>query len=190
MECYNKWSNKSKSFQKNHDIILAYSKSDNYIFNAVYGDFSDATKKSRQKGYHINYKDNYLLVYDDSKPKAIKLINSGKFDKVYYENGNPGVLMSDFWTDIKYLASASKERNGYSTQKPISISQRIIKSSSNPGDVVLDPFAGSGTTLDAAQSLGRKWIGIEKNKDAIPIIENRLKDNHGMLVQYEVIHGN
>ena len=63
---------------------------------------------------------------------------------------------------------------------------RIIKASSNQGDTVLDPFAGSGTTLDAAESLGRKWIGIDIGDEAIEIIQTRLRDRHGLMLEYEL----
>ena len=61
------------------------------------------------------------------------------------------------------------------------------KASSNQGDVVFDPFAGSGTTLDAAESLGRKWIGIDIGDEAIEIIQTRLRDRHGLMLEYELI---
>ena len=79
------------------------------------------------------------------------------------------------------------ERVGYPTQKPIKLLARIIKASSNQGDTVLDPFAGSGTTLDAAQSLGRHWIGIDQSKETVSVIQRRMEARHGMLLQYETI---
>ena len=184
--CYKKWSNNTKSFQKNHDIILYYSKCDNYTFNPIYGEFAESSKKSHDQGYFINYKKNYLLVYDKSRPKVMELIDSGKFDQIYYKDKKPGVLLSDHWTDIKPLSSASNERDGYPTQKPVKLYQRIINTSSNPGDLVLDPFTGSGTTLDAAQSLERRWIGIEINKDGVEIIKKRLDDKYGFAIEYQV----
>ena len=63
----------------------------------------------------------------------------------------------------------------------------MIKASSNQHDTVLDPFAGSGTTLDAAQSLGRQWIGIDQSEEAISVIQKRLEERHGMLLEYELI---
>ena len=63
--------------------------------------------------------------------------------------------------DIPPINSQAKERLGYPTQKPVALLERIIQASSNPGDVVLDPFCGCGTTIDAAEKLGRKWIGID-----------------------------
>lgn len=87
------------------------------------------------------------------------------------------------WT-IPYAPTT--ERVGYPTQKPIELYTRIIKASSNAGDVVLDPFCGSGTTLDAAECLGRKWIGIDQSEQAIDTTEKRLRKQHGLLIEYEV----
>ena len=87
-----------------------------------------------------------------------------------------GVAPSDIWTDIPPLSSHSKERLGYPTQKPVALLERIISSSSNEGDVVLDPFCGCGTTVHAAEKLGRQWIGIDITHLAISLIERRLRD--------------
>ena len=79
------------------------------------------------------------------------------------------------WSDIKMLvASGKKERHLYPTQKPIALLERIIKSSSNEGDVVFDCFAGSGTTLAAARKLNRNWIGIDQSANSCDIIKKRL----------------
>lgn len=79
----------------------------------------------------------------------------------------------DVWDDIAPLNGCAKERSGYPTQKPLALLHRIISASSNPGDLVLDPFAGSGTTLIAAQQLGRRWIGIDMGDLAREFIERR-----------------
>lgn len=89
---------------------------------------------------------------------------------------------------IKRLANQAKERTGYSTQKPKRLYQFFIKASSNKGDLIFDPFCGSGTTLDAAESLGRRWIGIDQNPESIQITDNRMKENYSFLCQYEVVH--
>ncbi|MGB3408863.1 MAG: DNA methyltransferase, partial [Jannaschia sp.] len=83
---------------------------------------------------------------------------------------------SDVWTDISRLNQMAKERLGYPTQKPQALLERIISASSNPGDIVLDPFCGCGTTVHAAQALNRKWIGIDVTHLAIGLIEKRLRD--------------
>ena len=87
-----------------------------------------------------------------------------------------GGVMGDIWTDIPPLNSQAKERLGYPTQKPVALLERIISASSNPGDVVLDPFCGCGTTVHAAEKLGRNWIGIDVTHLAIGLIEKRLRD--------------
>jgi hypothetical protein len=82
------------------------------------------------------------------------------------------------WTDIKSLRGGASERLGYPTQKPVALLERIIQASSNPGDVVLDPFCGCGTTVDAAEKLGRQWIGIDITQVAMTTIKKRLLDTY------------
>lgn len=96
-----------------------------------------------------------------------------------YLDEQPGKPLSDVWTDIAPINSRAAERLGYPTQKPLALLERIIKSSTNPGDVVLDPFCGCGTTVDAAQRLGRKWIGIDITHLAIDVITKRLLHMYG-----------
>ena len=84
--------------------------------------------------------------------------------------------MMDFWDDIPPLSALHTERLGYPTQKPMALLKRIINASSNPGDVVLDPFCGCGTTITAAQKLGRQWIGIDVTPIATTLIQKRLFD--------------
>ena len=73
----------------------------------------------------------------------------------------PGRIYDNVWVDINPINSQAAERLGYPTQKPLALLERIVKASSNPGDVVLDPFCGCGTAIAAAQELERKWIGID-----------------------------
>ena len=87
-----------------------------------------------------------------------------------------GVSIQDVITDIKAIASQAKERLGYPTQKPVALLERILAASSNPGDVVLDPFCGCGTTLHAAARMDRKWIGIDITHLAIALIRRRLNE--------------
>jgi site-specific DNA-methyltransferase (adenine-specific) len=95
--------------------------------------------------------------------------------KRYVDEGE-GVPVQDIITDIGPISSQAQERLGYPTQKPLALLERIIEASSNPGDVVLDPFCGCGTAVHAAQKLGRQWIGIDVTHLAISLIEKRLKD--------------
>ncbi len=85
-----------------------------------------------------------------------------------------GRTITNCWTDIPQAAGS--EALGYPTQKPVALLERIITASSNPGDVVLDPFCGCGTSIHAAQKLDRRWIGIDVTHLAISLIEKRLKD--------------
>lgn len=87
----------------------------------------------------------------------------------------PGVQAQSIWPDIQPLTTHAKERLGYPTQKPVALLERIIAASSNPGDLVLDPFCGCGTTVHAAEKLGRRWIGIDITHLAIGLIERRLR---------------
>jgi len=104
-----------------------------------------------------------------------------------YANENPGVPVQDIIRDIKPLSSQAAERLEYPTQKPEALLERIISVSSNPGDVVLDPFCGCGTTIAAAQSLGRRWVGIDVTHLAINLIRNRLRESYGETVKFDVV---
>ena len=98
-----------------------------------------------------------------------------------YLDEMPGVPLQDQWTDIKPLQSRSKERIGYPTQKPLALLERIIKASSNEGDMVLDPFCGCATACVAAENLGRKWVGIDLSPKAIELVNVRLRAAMGGL---------
>ena len=87
-----------------------------------------------------------------------------------------GMAVPDVWVDISPISAQARERLGYPTQKPLELLERIITASSNEGDLVLDPFCGCGTTIHAAQKLGRNWIGIDITHLAISLIEKRLRD--------------
>ncbi len=105
---------------------------------------------------------------------------------VFSKNGIPsikryldevsGEYMQDMWSDLPELNSQAAERLGYPTQKPLALLERIIQASSNPGDLVLDPFCGCGTAVVAAQKLGRQWIGIDITHVAITVMKRRLID--------------
>lgn len=104
--------------------------------------------------------------YPDSKDKRPQLKR--------YLDEQEGVVLGNVWTDISPINSRASERLGFPTQKPLTLLERIISASSNEGDVVLDPFCGCGTTVDAAQRLGRRWIGIDVTYIAIDLIAKRL----------------
>ena len=99
-----------------------------------------------------------------------------------YLHESPGVRLQDIVTDIGPV-TRGQERLGYPTQKPLALLERIIKASSNPGDMVLDPFCGCATTLVAAESLGREWAGIDLSPMAVKLVDQRLRDQHGVFGQ-------
>ena len=96
--------------------------------------------------------------------------------------------MGNLWLDIFPINSQVRERLGYPTQRPLTLLERIIKASSHPGDPVLDPFCGCGTTIDAAEKLGRKWIGIDITQLATSLIKNRLRDTYGDKIAIITVH--
>ena len=123
---------------------------------------------------HINTLIKTVDVIKITRRARINGRRRGERSRTYLDE-NKGIICNTLWISQNIvLSDFSKERNGYPTQKPLKLLERIIKASSNQGDVVLDPFCGSGTTLRAAKTLGRKYIGIDQNPEAIRITENRL----------------
>ena len=120
-----------------------------------------------------------LILWPDKKEGSPRL--------KYYLSQSPGVPLSDFWEDIDLISSSSAEALGYQTQKPVALLERIISAGSNPGDLILDPFCGCGTTVAAAQKLDRRWVGIDITYLAIVLIKNRLVDAFGNQATYKVI---
>lgn len=154
---YRRWPSISKRFQRMHDSIFFYTKiSGHHTFNVEYEENSESyTKRFKGKTQIL-----------DPETGTRKLV---------LEDESKGLPRRDVW-ELSILAGSSKERLGYPTQKPLALLERIIQASSNPGDVVLDPFCGCGTALHAAQKLGRQWIGIDITHLAISLIEKRLRD--------------
>src|ERR1019366_9809490 len=107
-----------------------------------------------------------ILLKRDGTPRMDRL-------KIYLDE-TKGKPIGSNWTDIPRIPNTSGERLGYPTQKPLALLTRIIEASSNPGDVVLDPFCGCGTAVDAAQASARRWIGIDITHLAIGLIKHRL----------------
>jgi site-specific DNA-methyltransferase (adenine-specific) len=132
-----------------------------------------------------------------SKEKMNKLIAEGRIIQTKagavpaykrYLDEMPGIPLQDLWTDINPIGAQAAERLGYPTQKPEALLERIIKASSNEGDVVLDPFCGCGTAITVAERLHRRWLGIDITHIAISLIRSRLQDTFGdELAPYEVI---
>ena len=104
-----------------------------------------------------------------------------------YLDEREGTKLQNIWDDIPAINSQAQERLGYPTQKPVALLERIISASSNPGDVVLDPFCGCGTTVHAAQKLGRDWIGIDVTPLAVNLIRRRLSEAFGSDAKFQVV---
>ena len=97
-----------------------------------------------------------------------------------YLDEMPGVPIQDLWTDLPPIGSRARERVGYPTQKPLALLDRIIRASSNPGDMVLDPFCGCATTLVAADRLDREWVGIDLSEKAAELVVQRVEADQGL----------
>ena len=148
--CYRGGGVPRRNFARKHDVILRYTKSDDYTFNLQYGEYSDASKAL------VNARGGTSI---DGRERDLER----------------GAHMPDWWSDINSLQTWSPERTGYPTQKPIKLLERIIRSSSDEGDVVMDPFCGCGTTLVAAERLGRSWIGIDVEPMALSVLRDRFR---------------
>jgi len=158
---------RQRNWQQSHDIILYYTKSNRYTWNEQYQDYADNQMKR------------YNKLDDDGRMFA--LIKRRRTDgTVYYGRTYPkGKSLNDVLR-VPLLSATAHERLGYPTQKPQKLLQILISSSTNKDDVVLDPFCGSGTTLSAAQSLERNWIGIDVSKEACRIATKRLAEGESM----------
>lgn len=110
-------------------------------------------------------------------------------DSEPFIEGDRLVTVGDVWNDIDRINQAAKERLGYPTQKPLALLERIVRASTLPGDVVLDPFCGCGTAIAAAEGLGRQWIGVDITHLAIGLIKSRLRDAFGaeIVATYKVV---
>ncbi len=127
--------------------------------------------------------------YDRENRLVFPKSPDGRIRLKRYLDEQPGEKATNLWEDIPPINSQAQERLGYPTQKPEALLERIIKASSNEGDVVLDPFCGCGTTVQVAQRLNRRWIGIDITHLAIGLIKKRLSDAFGPQIRdtYEVI---
>ena len=152
---------RSTGFQREHETIFRYSKSSVPTWNTIIGEYRERSLKR------------YNQVDDDGRSYALikryRPNGEAYYGKTYPEGKKQGDVV-----DIPTLASRAKERTGYPTQKPLELYRLLIEASSNPGDWVLDPFCGCATTLDAAEQLGRNWIGIDTWDGAIREVHKRL----------------
>jgi site-specific DNA-methyltransferase (adenine-specific) len=160
---YKRWSNAKKGLLNSHQVIFFYSKTQDFKFNTIYTDYSATTNLDQ-------------ILQDRERNE------NGKSVYKRDENGNTilgkekkGVPLSDVW-EIPYLNPKAKERTGYPTQKPVLLLNQILNIATDEGDIVLDPFCGSGTTCVSAKSLKRNYIGIDISSDAVELANSRLEE--------------
>ncbi|MEZ5455860.1 MAG: site-specific DNA-methyltransferase [Lysobacteraceae bacterium] len=158
---YRRWSNSAKGLLPAHQTILFYSKTDHYKFHRIYGSYSETTNIDQ------------ILQLRARDEHGVSKYATDKSGNVIYGGDKKGVPLSDVW-EIPFLNPKARERTGYPTQKPILLLERIIEICTDAGDLVLDPFCGSGTTLVAANLLGRSSIGIDISGEAVGLAERRL----------------
>ena len=168
--CYTGPGNTPRHFKRKHDTILFYVNSETASFNAdaVRVPYSPATLARRR--------------YTEGSPGSTGITagyGDGRTYSQVQEEFGKGKVPEDWWTDIGGGGQIPRnERTGYPTQKPLALYERIILASSNPGDVVLDPFCGCATTPVAAERLGREWVGMDLWKGAFQVVQNRLAKEH------------
>ena len=158
---YHRWTAGNSHFQRMHDTIFRYTKSDEFCFNMQYKPYGKWIEKD----------------YGKTGEGGVKWRHSGgkgkRGRKVYYDpKTSKGVSLDDVW-EINRVGSTAKERVGYPTQKPEYLLERIINASSNEGDIILDPFCGSGTTCSVAKRLFRNYIGIDLLEESYKISRQR-----------------
>jgi DNA modification methylase len=160
--CYAGGGIPKNDFPRKHDVILRYSKTDRYFFSPIYRPYSPGTV---QRGR-----------------TAVK----GKYAEIGLRK--EGTPVNDWWADVPKITSPTDpEKLGYPTQKSEALLERIIRTSSNEGDTVLDPFCGCGTTIAVAQRLNRRWVGIDITHLAVTLMKYRLQDTFGDEVSFDVI---
>ncbi|MDD2283977.1 MAG: DNA methyltransferase [Paludibacter sp.] len=172
----------SKQFARNADALLFYSKAENYIWNNAYKEYSQDFIKSKfrlDKNGRL-YRDSDLGDYsaesieEFEKQGKIYITSNGKKRLIRYLDEEKGEAVSVIWDDIPEVNSMAEERVGYATQKPEALLERIIKASSNEGDLIADFFCGSGTTVAVAEKVGRKWITADLGRFSIHTTRKRM----------------
>ena len=153
----------TKKFPQKHDVIYSYTKNNEYVWNTQYKPHSAEYIKRFKKDK------NGRLYRDDVNP-------TGGGTRVIYLDEVKGDIVDSVWEDIPPVNPVAKERVGYATQKPEALLERIIKASSNEGDLVCDFFGGSGTTAAVAEKLGRRWITCDIGKPASLVMRKRFID--------------
>lgn len=150
-----------KRYSAKHDTILWDAPNGDPVFNRHAVSTLDRSARN-----------NHMKRTQNAAGEAVRTIRSNGTTYEYPAEG--GIPPDDVWDDISHLNQRDPERTGYATQKPEALLERIILGSSNEGDLVLDPFCGSGTTLAVAQRLGRRWMGIDASDAAIVVCRRRL----------------
>ena len=159
---YRRWTGKARRFQRLHDVVLFYSKSDDYVFNKLYTDYTTGSKERKEQGVLHRFK----------RGEEPHLVSVGEVDK-------KGVAENDVW-HIPFIAPSAKERTGYPTQKPLALLRRVIEASSRAGDTVLDPFCGCATACIAAEQLQREWVGVDISPKAAELVQMRMHKELGL----------
>ena len=158
---YKRWSNSRKGLLPSHQNIYFYSKTKDFKFNTILTPYSETTNIDQILQLRTRDEDN-KSVYD--------IDEHGNFK---HGKEKSGVPLSDVW-EIPYLNPKARERVGYPTQKPLPLLERIIELVTDPDDLILDPFCGSGTTCVAAKLAGRNYVGIDESRDAVELTTSRL----------------
>ncbi len=155
---------KIRQFNRKHDVIYWYSN-------------SKTTWTFNREEMRVPYKD------PNQKPRKAFDTGSAFKPENIEKMRRRGKILEDWWTGIALAVRSSKERTGYPTQKPLALLRRVIRASSNEGDMALDPFCGCATTCIAAEQLGRRWIGIDISEKAAELVQARLLKEVGLTHQ-------
>jgi len=200
----------SKTMGAVHDVILYYVGGKKSTYNKIYQEYDESYIKSHYRkvddkgrryrtdnttagglsggGYEYEW-NGVTKVWRYPEHRMQELHDKGRLyytrtgtpEYIRYLDEMPGVPLNDVWTDISPINSRAKERLGYATQKPVKLMERIVAASSNEGDIVLDPFCGCASTIEAANNLNRRWIGIDIAIHAIKrVAKVRLEDRLGL----------
>ena len=156
---YRRWPARTKNFQRVHDVLLRYVR--------------DPQREPRFVQLYEPLAASTVATWGKTRQLAAFGRDGRRVRSTKTAELSPGVPLGDVW-EIGVIAPVARERTGYPTQKPEALLQRVIESCSHPGDTVLDPYAGSGTTLAVAARLGRSAIGIDQSREAIDVARARL----------------
>lgn len=167
--CYSHGGRGKRHFGRKHDVILFYSKSEEYTFN------EEAVRVEMRSGKH-SFGGKLLADENGRKYRLVYGTKNSKGESRYYKYFlDEGKVPEDWWIDINSIQATSAERLGYPTQKPEALLERILLACTNPGDLVLDAYCGSGTTAVTAERLGRRWIAIDCSQQSLDVTLNRLE---------------